>query len=426
VDPTTGTITVVFNDQMDTSQTTHTLTTGIWNNSSYVSTPNSATFTWENATTLKIQLSWVQFPENSKIKWTLANANLKDRSGNVLAADITRTFTTTARRTYFPIADTGQTACYNASASQPCGNTDWPRQDGDYADTPNARSFTGPTAHATYASDHTTTDNVTGLVWKSCSEGQSGSACGTGSASTMTWNNAVNQCAAMNIVNAGAGYAGRTNWRLPTASELETLPNYGTSSPAIDLAHFPATPTGTLTWTSTTYILSPANAWFVDFGGGFVGDYGKADLSYVRCVSSGPSSAASFTDNGDGTVTDSTNNLVWQKCSAGLSGASCGTGAAEIKTWVAALAYCRNLTLDSPRDWRLPSVNELKTIVDRSKTAAPYIDTVHFPATFSSVYYTSTTEIPTWGNAWAVTFDHGYVDLYLKTSNIYVRCVSGP
>ncbi len=198
-----------------------------------------------------------------------------------------------------------------------------------------------------------------------------------------------------------------------------------TAAPYIDAVYFPATASGD-TWTSTTDIEWSALAWSVGFSNGLVYLVNKASNGYVRCVSSGPSSAASFTDNGDETVTDSTTSLVWQQCSAGLSGASCGTGTAETKTWQVALEYCENLNLDG-RTWRLPSVNELKTIVDRSKTAAPYIDTVHFPATVSSYYWTSTTEIPSPAFAWYVNFLNGYVSNSNKTDTNYVRCVSsGP
>ncbi len=53
-----------------------------------------------------------------------------------------------------------------------------------------ARSYTGPTAHGTYTSDYTTTDNATGLIWKTCSQGLSGAICATGTATTMNWQDA--------------------------------------------------------------------------------------------------------------------------------------------------------------------------------------------------------------------------------------------
>jgi hypothetical protein len=287
VAPNSGTITVIFNDQMNTSLTP-TLTTGAWNGTSYVFVPNTGTtFVWTNSTTLTINISWVQFPENTKIQWTLALANLRDNSMNVIAADVVRTFTTNSRNTYFAIADTGQTLCYNASvALGTCGDLSFPYQDGDFVNTPNARNFT-KAAHVTYTSDYTTTDSVTGLVWKTCSEGtQSGATCATGSASMYNWYNAVNQCAALNTANTGAGYAGRTNWRLPTSAELESLPDYGTSASAkIDAAGFPATVA--LSYSSASaYAPTPTSAWSVSFFNGVVGgDVLKTTSYYVRCVS---------------------------------------------------------------------------------------------------------------------------------------------
>ena len=57
--------------------------------------------------------------------------------------------------------------------------------------------------------------------------------------------------------------------------------------------------------------------------------------------------ATPFTDNGDGTVKDQATNLVWQKCSLGLSGTSCGSGSAITATWVSAVASCNGFALAS-------------------------------------------------------------------------------
>jgi hypothetical protein len=72
--------------------------------------------------------------------------------------------------------------------------------------------------------------------------------------------------------------------------------------------------------------------------------------------------SAPFTDNSNGTVTDQATGLVWQKCSAGLSGTSCGTGSAGTYTWANALSYCNSLSLAS-RTWRLPNVNERNRLI---------------------------------------------------------------
>ncbi|KAB2930711.1 MAG: DUF1566 domain-containing protein [Leptonema illini] len=299
VAPQDGTITIVFNDQMNTSLTPS-LTTEAYNGSSYVSIPNTGTtFTWSaDKKTLTINISWIWFPENTQLRWTLAAANLKDNSGNAITAAVQRVFTTTSRNTYFPIADTGQTFCYNGSTIIPCGDSSFPNQDGDFSNTPNKRSFTGPMPHPVYANDYTTTDNVTGFTWKTCSQGQlmGGSldckGSGTNSpygATTYTWYNAINACADLNIQNGGAGYAGRTHWRLPTLSELESLPDYGTSNTAkIDNTGFPGAVTSYY-WSTSTAVHNQSNAWFVHFSDGYaMHGHSKSTSFFVRCVSLEP------------------------------------------------------------------------------------------------------------------------------------------
>lgn len=293
VSPLGATITVTFSEPMRTSELPVSVTTENYDGQYWIAVPNTApVFTWTSSTTLTIQLSWVRFPEVTLLRWTLPNTNLHDVAGNQLASSQQQTFTTGLYSVSFPVSDTGQTLCYNASASQTCGNASWPGQDADSANTPNARSFTGPTAHSTYTSDYTTTDNVTGIVWASCASGLSGPTCGGGAPLGYNWFDAINACAAMNSANSGAGYAGRKNWRLPTAHELETLPDYSRVSPPIDVAAFPGTPISTINWTSTEYPSSNLavymQAYYVDFKYGSLRQYDKPAGGYVRCVALGP------------------------------------------------------------------------------------------------------------------------------------------
>jgi len=348
-------------------------------------------------------------------------------AGNAIAAALQQTFTASWAGRNFTIADTGQTTCYNSVASIPCADASWPSQDADFANTPNARSFTGPTQHVTYTNDYTTTDNVTGLVWKSCSEGLSGAACATGAATTMTWNNAVNQCAALNTANSGTGYAGSKTWRLPTSAELETIVNYGAYNPAITSANFPATVTDSY-WSSSPYVYSRATAWSVSFSLADNQNVIKTNNFYIRCVSSGqPAVINFFTDNGNGTVTDGKTNLVWQKCSAGQNNDATCSGTASTPNWQTALTTCKNLSLAS-KTWRLPSTNELLSLVDKSKMS-PSIDIAVFPTTAAEYYWSSSTSVFNTAWAWLVSFNGGdsagddksYINSY------YVRCVSsGP
>jgi hypothetical protein len=122
----------------------------------------------------------------------------------------------------------------------------------------------------------TVTDNATGLVWQKCSNGLSGTNCETGTAATVNWTAAGTYC-------SGLSLASRT-WRLPSRQELETLPDYSRSNPAIDTTAFPATVAGYY-WSSTTYAPSTTDAWRVGFLDGLVFSGDKSGSRSVRCVS---------------------------------------------------------------------------------------------------------------------------------------------
>ena len=59
-----------------------------------------------------------------------------------------------------------------------------------------------------------------------------------------------------------------------------------------------------------------------------------------------------FVDHGDGTVTDTTRKIMWQK----------GDNAREV-TFEQAQAYCKTLRLGGYADWRLPTPDEHDTAV---------------------------------------------------------------
>ncbi len=134
---------------------------------------------------------------------------------------------------------------------------------------------------------------------------------------------------------------------------------------------------------------------------------------------------APYTDNGNGTVTDSATGLIWQKCSNGQNATSC-SGSASTITWSNAITYCNGLTL-AGRTWRLPNVNELRSIVDFTKSTAPTIDTTAFPSTQSNFYWSSSTYAKNTIFAWFVYFVNGVVESSDKASSgYYVRRVTGP
>ena len=100
---------------------------------------------------------------------------------------------------------------------------------------------------------------------------------------------------------------------------------------------------------------------------------------------------AAFVDNGNGTVSDTSTGLMWQQDTARDT-----EGNYDPMTWEEALAYCESRTIGGHTDWRLPTIKELRSLVDYTQYD-PAIDKVRFPNTVSSYYWSSTTyaSIPT-------------------------------
>ncbi|MGD9037590.1 MAG: DUF1566 domain-containing protein [Syntrophobacterales bacterium] len=80
--------------------------------------------------------------------------------------------------------------------------------------------------------------------------------------------------------------------------------------------------------------------------------------------------ANDFVDNGDGTITDRATGLMWQK--SGSSGA---------KTWKRARTYVKQLNEDQfagYSDWRLPTIDELASLVERETVNEVHIDPIFY------------------------------------------------
>ena len=106
-----------------------------------------------------------------------------------------------------------------------------------------------------------------------------------------------------------------------------------------------------------------------------------------------------FVINGD-EVTDTQTGLIWQRCTLGLSGNDCTDGSANTYTWQEALQAAV-----SP--WRLPSIRELRSIVEE-KCYDPAINLTIFPNTLSSYYWSASPYADSSDYAWYVHFNNGY------------------
>jgi hypothetical protein len=272
------------------------------------------------------------------------------------------------------LPDTGQTASYTPTYGE---DSDHRGRQPSYADN----------------GDGTITDRVTGLMWQKKDGGE------------MSFDEAVAYCAGLEL-------GGHADWRLPTAHELYSINWLEAIGPALDRTAFPddfesdalaegiAAQAGPrartaaeqyvreLYWWSSDQRADAADrAWVTNAGGG-IGAHMKSETASadskprgertryihvraVRYASAAPSlQAARFADGGDGTAVDQWTGLEWQRSASSSS-----------YTWEEALEAVNALNAGEGyaghRDWRLPNIRELFSLVDVSKMR-PCIDDAVF------------------------------------------------
>jgi len=129
----------------------------------------------------------------------------------------------------------------------------------------------------------------------------------------------------------------------------------------------------------------------------------------------------SYTDNGNGTVTDNVTGLMWIKdpVAAGRSGTY---------TWEGALTACEGLTYAGFSDWRLPNVRELASIVYFGTSINPRVYTAYFVNTQAAGYWSSTSTNTGFSDAFCVYFTvTAFITVDDMGDSRYVRCVrAGP
>lgn len=108
----------------------------------------------------------------------------------------------------------------------------------------------------------------------------------------------------------------------------------------------------------------------------------------------------------DEAVLDKETGLVWAK-DANLAGGQ--------KEWGDAVTYCRNLNIGNRKGWRLPTVEELASLVDPSQSN-PAIPNGHpFVNVQSNIYWSSTThEGPYTAQVWTVNMNNGDLSRWHK------------
>jgi len=140
--------------------------------------------------------------------------------------------------------------------------------------------------------DGTITDSNTGLIWEKLSD----------DGSIHDWDNRYTWLDAFAVkiatLNAGGGFAGATDWRVPNIRELRSIVDFRKSNPSVS----PAFNTGCVPgvtvldgsctqkpyhWSSTAYEWDPYYAFNVGFFSGISQVEDKDDSLYVRAVRGG-------------------------------------------------------------------------------------------------------------------------------------------
>ena len=244
--------------------------------------------------------------------------------------------------------------------------------------------------------DGTVSDNNTYLTWQKADSG-----------ADKTYANAQLYC-------QNSTLNGLTDWRLPTVAELLTLRDATVSNPATG-SLLTATTVAKPYWT-VVQSADLTNYWVVSFLDGQTTVPSTGSSARARCVRS-PFLTAIVpgarwgTDLTKGWVLDNVTGRNWQLVSQ-----------AAVNGFAQASAWCATLALDGGA-WRLPSLLELESLVDR-RIAAPTIPKI-FTAT-ADYYFSADTVVSSNGNRiWSVLFADGSstASTIFTTSGAAVRCV---
>lgn len=108
--------------------------------------------------------------------------------------------------------------------------------------------------------------------------------------------------------------------------------------------------------------------------------YGEQYCQRENTLASTPDSR--FFVQQKGTVTDQKTGLMWKTCLEGISGENCNDGEYYLYNWAVALNYVGTMNelqgFAGFRDWRLPNIRELSTLVEL-QCVNPAINLALFP-----------------------------------------------
>jgi len=201
-----------------------------------------------------------------------------------------------------------------------------------------------------------------------------------------------------------------SNWRIPSLKELFTIVDITNYNPAVkDIFSYTA-PSGY--WSSDNYPLDNNLIMGINFYDGSDGLSNKTTTNYIRCVSGEELANLSFVRDEIDEVVESSKMVQFQDNS-------------EVKenfvTYEDAISYCDKLDLSNKSDWRIPTINELRSIVNRDNSN-PAINHI-FLNNANEFFWSSTPYQQNKEKIWTIFFRDGVDYQSLKTDKAYIRCV---
>lgn len=342
------------------------------------------------------------------------------------------------------LPQTGQTKCYDSTGTEiDCSETG---QDGDIK-----AGILWPNPRFTESGD-CVIDNLNSSMWSKNANLTNG---------TKTWQEALDYVAA---INSGQGLCGYKDWHLPNINELASLLNDGEADSATWLNNQGFMNAQSSYWSSTTYYNSEYNsggsAWIVNMYGTIkyllkssaiyvwpvrlkqspeIAKTGQSKCynttgTEVSCSGTGQDGdiqagvswpVPRYTDNSDGSVTDSLTGLVWSKDANAPGPDICKPGISI--AWDKAFDYIDCLNSNKYlgyNDWRMPNKKELFSMVDFTKIR-PALQAEHpfvnvYSDTGDSEYWSSASLLNNPEMAVGIWLVNGWINVGPKTLECHI------
>ncbi len=349
-------------------------------------------------------------------------------SSNNCSASTSNSPSTTTTTGNYTVVDTNQTSCYDENGTTvSCSGTGY---DGAY--TGNSPSYT------TSGSGNIITDNNTGLMWTQSTN--------INSDSTIDYDDKMYQSEAVTYCE-NLELDGYSDWRLPDVKTAYSLILFSGKDASTVADQYDSSVTSSLTpfidsafdwafgdttagdriidaqYASTsnyeyTTMTGDSTMFGVNYVDGRIKGYPcETKKFYVRCVRGNEDYGLNnFTNNSDGTVSDSSTGLMWYQADTSST------------SWQNAVSICEgDTTTGSHSDWRLPNAKELQSILDYSRspdtTSSAAINAVFNATSFTNengqtdygYYWSSTTHLDNDNDATnAVYVSFGRADGYMN------------